>query len=237
MKNLFIICIAILCIITVSGCTGSHNSGDTLGSNDVCINPTTAAAKVSSKNGCEVAEWKETTGGAVLLRGWLNGFETEPAESVPEDGRSYEIELKFGTGEPESCEYRDCGSKCYLRQGGDWFSIKNPSPIPIGYVPDLGVNVWDIVKVEYAHNAEIKEPELSDKDKMSLSEWLCGLKYERREFPEGETHGDSDGGEAYSVTFANGELTYVDNGGSERYLLFNGVWYGVYESGEFPIEI
>lgn len=223
MRKCAIIAAAFLCILTMGGCQRSTGGPNT-----------TATAKVSAKDGCEVAEWKETTGGAVLLREWLNGFETEPAESIPEDGRSYEIELKFGKGEPEYYEYRNCADKCYLRQSDEWFSVKNPSPIPIGYVPDLGVDVWDIVKVEYVHSAEIKELKLSAKDKMSLSEWLCSVKYEHREFPGGETPGDSDGGECYSFTFGSGELSYIVNGQSERFLLCNGEWYGVRDSGELP---
>lgn len=223
-----IIAAALLGIMTMGGCQRSYTTGGP---------DTMASAKVSVQRGCLIDEWNTDTGGAVRLREWLNGFETEPAESVPEaDHRRYEIELTFGRNAPESCIYLDFGDEYCLYRGGEWSSVKNPSPIPIGYVPDLGVDVWDIVKVEYAHNAEIKELELSDKEKMSLSKWLCGLKYERREFPEGETPGDSDGGEAYGITFANGELAYVDNGGSERFLLFNGEWYGVCESGEFPIE-
>lgn len=236
MKNLFTICIAILCIVTVSGCTVSRNSDDTIGNNDVYINPTTAVAKVSFKNGCEVSELDEDTGGAVLLREWLDGFETTLVESVPEDGRRrYAVELTFGWNEPERCEYLDCGDECYLRRGEEWFSVKNPSSIPIGYVSDLGVGVWDIVNVEYAHNAEITQLDLSEEDKRALSEWLCGLKYERREFPEGETPGDSDGGEAYMFTFETGELSYIDNGGSERFLLFGDKWYAVGDFAEIPL--
>lgn len=229
MRRYIITAAAFLCILTMGGCSRGVGYTD--------VNPTTATATVSSKDGCEVSEWKETTGGAVKLREWLNGFETEPVGSVPGDGHSYEIELKFGADAPESYEYRDCAGKCYLRQGSEWFGVKNPSPIPIGYVPDLGVDVWDIIKVEYVHCAEIEESKLSDKDKMSLSEWLCGVKYERRQFPAGETPGDSDGGECYWFTFGNGELSYIVNGPDERFLLCGGEWYGILDGSEFPTEI
>lgn len=229
MRRYIIIAAVFLCILTMDGCSREIGYTD--------VNPTTATTTVSSKEGCEVSDWKETTGGAVLLREWLEGFETEPAGSVPEDGRSYEIELKFGADAPESYEYRDCADKCYLRQGNEWFGVKNPSPIPIGYVPDLDVDVWDIVKVEYVHCAEIEKSELSDMDKMSLSEWLCNVKYERRQFPEGETPGDAEGGEVYIFTFSDGELSYIVNGLSERFLNCGGDWYGVRDSGEFPLKI
>lgn len=229
MKKLFIICMAVLCTMTVSGCQGYHVTGGA---------DTTASAKISVQEGCEVDEREELTSGAVRLREWLNGFETEPVESVPEDGRRrYAIELTFGGNAPKHYEYLDCGDECYLRSGDEWFFVGNPSPIPIGFVSDLGLDVWDIVKVEYFHCAEITELDLSDKEKMTLSERLSGLKYERREFPKGEAPGDSDGGEVYSFTFENGELSYVNNGGSECYLLFGGEWYAVLDPSEFPVEV
>lgn len=229
MKRLLIICIAALGIVTISGCQGYHVTGGS---------DTTASARISVQTGCEVDEREELTGGAVKLREWLNGFETEPVESVPEDGsRRYAIELTFGRNAPNRYEYLDCGDECYLRSGDGWFSVVNPSPIPIGFVSDLGIYVRDIAKVEYFHCAEITELDLSDKEKMTLSEWLGGLKYERREFPGGEAPGDSDGGEVYTFTFENGELSYVNNGGSECYLLFGGEWYAVENPSEFPVEV
>ncbi|MBD5384306.1 MAG: hypothetical protein HDR72_04840 [Ruminococcaceae bacterium] len=229
MKKSIIICIAALCIMMISGCQGYHVTGGP---------DTVASAKVSVQAGCILEEREELTGGAVKLREWLNGFETEPVESVPDDERlRYTIALTFGNNTPERYEYLDCGDECYLCSGDEWFSVENPSPIPVGYAgSDLGIYVWNIVKVEYAHCAEITELDLSDKEKMTLSEWLCGLKYERREFRKGETPGDSDGGEVYSFTFENGELSYVNNGGSECYLLFDGEWYAVLNPSEFPVE-
>lgn len=228
MKKYIVIVSAILCVMSISGCQGNQITGGP---------DTTASAKVSVRTGCEVDEREELTGGAVKLREWLNGFETEPVESVPEDGRrSYAIALTFGRNTPERYEYLDCGEEYFLRSGDEWFSVGNPSPIPIGYAGgDLGIYVWDIVKVEYAHCAEITELDLSDKEKMALSEWLCRLKYERREFPEGEAPGDSEGGEVYMFTFKTGEMSYVDNGGSECYLLFGGEWYAVLDPSDPPL--
>ncbi len=226
MKKAIIICIAVLCIVTVNGCQKPHTTGGP---------DTTATAKIAVQTGCFVNEWDEGTGGAVQLREWLNGFETEPAESVPEDDcLRYEIELTFGRSEPECYVYLDFGDECYLRSGGEWVSVGNPSPIPVGYAGNMAAYVGDIIKVEYLHNAEITELELSEKDKTALSEWLCGLKYERRRFPAGETPGDSDGGEVWAFTFKTGRLSYVDNGESECYLLFDGEWYAVDNPSKMP---
>ncbi|MBD5129567.1 MAG: hypothetical protein HDT43_06550 [Ruminococcaceae bacterium] len=229
MKRLFIICMAIMSVMTVSGCRDNRIPG---GEHDA------ASAKISVQAGCILEEREELTGGAVKLREWLNGFETEPVKSVPDDERlRYTIALTFGMNPTKRYEYLDCGDEYYLCSGNEWFSVENPSPIPVGYAGgDLGVNVWGIVKVEYAHCAEITELDLSDKEKMTLSEWLCGLKYERREFAEGETPGDSEGGEAYSFTFEDGGLSYINNGGNECYLLFEGEWYAVLNPSKFPVD-
>ena len=228
MKKYIIIVSAILCAMSISGCQGDQITGGP---------DTTASAKISVQTGCILEEREELTGGAVKLREWLNGFETEHVKSVPDDERlRYTIALTFGSNTPERYEYLDCGEEYFLRSGDEWFSVKNPSPIPVGYAGgDLGVNVWGIVKVEYAHCAGITELELSDKEMMTVSEWLCGLKYEHREFPEGEAPGDSEGGEVYTFTFKTGEMSYVNNGGNECYLLFGGEWYAVLDPSEPPL--
>ena len=232
MNKYIIIVSALLCILTVSGCSGSPAAKGNDGGN---VNITTATAKITVRDGCEVDEREEQTGGAAALQQWINGFETKPAESVPEGGRLYTIELSFST--PVTHTYLDCGERgCYLDSGDGWAVVKNPSPIPRGFVSDLGIYVWDILNVEHTHCAGTAELELSDKEKMTISEWLGGLKYERRWFPEGETPGDSDGGEVYSFTFGDGELSYINNGGDERYLLFGGEWYSISGGAEFPIK-
>lgn len=225
MKKSIIIVSALLCIMTIGGC--SHTTG---GPN------TTATAKITVIDGCEVDEWNELTGGAVDFRQWIAGFETEPAESVPEDGRSYTIELAFGRNAPITRTYMDCGERgCYISSGDDWLTVKNPSPMPRGYVRELGIYVWDIVKVKHTHCAGTTELELSDEEKTALSEWLGSLKYEYRWFPKGEAPGDCDGGEVYTFTFADCELSYVNNGENERYLHFGGEWYGI-DGDKFPIK-
>lgn len=236
MKKYIVIVSALLCILTLSGCSGSHPvKGDDDSGN---VNITTASVKITVQDGCEVEERNELTGGALKFSEWLNGLETEPAESVPEDGRSYTIELSFGGSAPVTHTYLDCGEQgCYLGSEDGWAAVKNPSPVPIGFVGDFGINIWDILKAEQTNCGGTAELELSDKDKMTLSEWLGGLRYERRWFPEGETPGDSDGGEVYSFTFGDGELSYVNNGENARYLLFGGEWYGISDGAKFPLKV
>lgn len=237
MKIYIIMIAAVMCIMTIGGCSGTYAdkgiSGSTAQGN---VNITTAAAKITVNDGCEVSERSGQTDAALALREWIEGFETEPVASVPEDGRLYTIELTFGGNAPDIYRYLDCGGACYLCRRDEWFSVGNPKPIPVGFVSDLGIDAWDIVKVEYAHNAQTAELELSVEDKTALSEWLGGVEYRHRWFPEGETPGDSDGGEAFTFTFADGELSYINNGASERYLLCGGEWYDINGCKEFPIK-
>lgn len=100
----------------------------------------------------------------------------------------------------------------------------------------LGVDVSDIRKAEYVHCGPIEELELSDTEKAALSEWLGGLKLEHRTYPDGETPGDSDGGEAYLFTFSDGGLSYINNGMDSRFILFEGEWYALIKPEKFPIE-
>ena len=63
-------------------------------------------------------------------------------------------------------------------------------------------------------------------------------KYTLFEYEEGESPGDSDGGEFYSFTFAeedNSEFSYVIFGSEDCYLLIEGRWYLVKNPLEPPI--
>lgn len=230
MKRCVMIVSTLLCILTVGGCSASpYAEGDDRSG----VNITTASAKISEQHGCLVDKWDEETDGAIDFRQWIEGFETEPAESVPEADRTYTIELTFG-GAPVTHTYLDCGRRgCYLNSGDGWLAVKNPSPLPRGGVGEFGIYFWIITKVEHTNGGGTDELELSDKEKMTISNWLSGLKYNRRWFPEGEAPGDLEGGEVYTFTFEDGELSYINNGGGERYLLFGGEWYGI-TGAEFP---
>ena len=229
MKKCIIIVSALLCIMTISGCSAPQSviCGDSS-----MVNITTATARITVQDGCEVGIWEEETDGAIDFRQWIAGFETEPADNIPEDGRLYTIELSFG--EPITHTYFDCGKRgCYLNSGDGWLTVKNPSPLPRGGVGVFGIYFWIIDKIEYTNCGGTEELDLSDEEKLTISNWLSGLKYTRRWFPEGEAPGDTDGGEVYTFTFKDSELSYVSNGGNERYLLFGGEWYGI-TGADFP---
>lgn len=104
-----------------------------------------------------------------------------------------------------------------------------------GSISALGIDASVILGAEYTHNARTEQIPLSDAEKTALSEWLSGLKFEHRSYPDGEAPGDSDGGEAYVFTLSGDELTYVNNGGDERFLLYSGEWYALIDPEELPI--
>lgn len=102
-------------------------------------------------------------------------------------------------------------------------------------VSELGLDVSDIREAEHAHCAQVKQLSLTDEEKTALSEWLGGLTFEHRSYPIGEAPGDSDGGEAYTFELSDGELSYVNNGMDDRFLLYGGDWYALIDPEEFPL--
>ncbi len=76
----------------------------------------------------------------------------------------------------------------------------------------------------------------------SLSEWAAGLKYAHRTFAEGESPGDSDGGECYSFSLTPGEheggypgFSYVINDPEDCWLLIEGYWFSVKNPSDPPL--
>lgn len=104
-----------------------------------------------------------------------------------------------------------------------------------GNISEFGIDVSDIRTLERAYGGGVEVITLSDNDKSALSEWLGGLKFKHRTYPVGETPGDSDGGEAYCFTFSDGELSYINNGMNDRFLLFDSEWYELIDPEGFPI--
>lgn len=234
MKRLIAIISAFLCILTLTACRSDKPSTES--GSPAKGNVTTASVKITLENGGENSVWEEATGGAADIKQWISGFETEPAAEAPEGGLYYTITLKFGIGEPTDCRYADCGEDgCYLFSDGGWLSVKNPSPMPIGYVRELGIDTSELVKAEYSCGAGTSELNLSEDEKEAFSKWIGGIKYEHRWFPKGEAPGDKEGGEAYTLTFSDKTLSYVMDGSSEHYLLFNGEWYGVSNPSSPPL--
>ncbi len=98
----------------------------------------------------------------------------------------------------------------------------------------------DITKVDVEHyvSGEIAQWAVEGAGVDDLRNWFNGLEYTLFEYEEGESPGDSDGGEFYSFTFAeedNSEFSYVINGPEDCYLLIEGRWYLVKNPLEPPI--
>ena len=64
----------------------------------------------------------------------------------------------------------------------------------------------------------------------ALRDWASKLEYELFEFEEGQSPGDSDGGEVYDFVLTEGGypgFSYVINGTEDCYLLIEGYWFSV----------
>ena len=72
----------------------------------------------------------------------------------------------------------------------------------------------------------------------SLRDWATKLEYEILEFEEGQSPGDSDGGEVYDFVFTEGGFpgfSYVINGTDDCYLLIEGYWFSVKNPSNPPV--
>lgn len=75
-------------------------------------------------------------------------------------------------------------------------------------------------------------------DVESLRDWAAKLEYELFEFEEGQSPGDSDGGEVYDFVLTEGGypgFSYVINGTEDCYLLIEGYWFSVKNPSEPPV--
>ena len=75
-------------------------------------------------------------------------------------------------------------------------------------------------------------------DVESLRNWAAKLEYELFEFEEGQSPGDSDGGEIYDFVLTEGGypgFSYVINGTEDCYLLIEGYWFSVKNPSEPPV--
>lgn len=75
-----------------------------------------------------------------------------------------------------------------------------------------------------------------------LSQWAAGLEYRHVEFDEGNTPGDSDGGEVYDFLLTPGAqeggypgFSYVINGPEDCWLLIEGYWFSVKNPSDPPL--
>ena len=72
----------------------------------------------------------------------------------------------------------------------------------------------------------------------ALRDWASKLEYELFEFEEGQSPGDSDGGEVYDFVLTEGGypgFSYVINGTEDCYLLIEGYWFSVKNPSEPPV--
>ena len=89
----------------------------------------------------------------------------------------------------------------------------------------------NIEQVTVSHYLSGEETEWTIKgdDLTKWKSWLEGLSARQKNFKEGNTPGDSNGGEVYSFSINDGEVSvsYVINGSDDCYLLFESEWYAV----------
>jgi hypothetical protein len=71
---------------------------------------------------------------------------------------------------------------------------------------------------------------------LKLVKWLWGLRINRVNFVEGQSPGDGDGGEVYSLDNGYGEVSYVKNGADDCFVLYGGDWYKVQNPSDPPLE-
>ena len=72
----------------------------------------------------------------------------------------------------------------------------------------------------------------------ALRDWASKLEYELFEFEEGQSPGDSDGGEVYDFVLTEGGypgFSYVINGTEDCYLLIEGYWFSVKNPSNPPV--
>lgn len=110
----------------------------------------------------------------------------------------------------------------------------------IGRRPGAAYIPEEVVSVEVSHaHGEMVTWKVTGGELDALRAWVNGLRYHPVVFAEGETPGDADGGENYSFTDTEGNVTdfsYVMNGGDENYLLTEGNWYRVDNPSPPPVE-
>ncbi len=99
----------------------------------------------------------------------------------------------------------------------------------------------DITKVEVMHYIGGQESQwtATGNDVDSLRGWVSAQEYELVEFEEGQSPGDSDGGEVYDFILTESDypgFSYVISGADECYLLIKSHWYSVANPSNPPIE-
>lgn len=94
------------------------------------------------------------------------------------------------------------------------------------------------IKVSHAVSGQIFEATLTGDGIAGLKSWMKDLKLEKKQFEEGNTPGDADGGEMYAFEMTGGkysEFAYIKNGSEDCYLSIGNEWYAVTNPSDPPI--
>lgn len=92
------------------------------------------------------------------------------------------------------------------------------------------IDLTQTAKVDVLHYVSGQEEKWTIDDKADINhllEWFSNLSLELKQFNEGNSPGDSDGGEVYMFASENDEFSYVRNGPNDCYILYNAQWYQV----------
>ena len=132
----------------------------------------------------------------------------------------------------------------YLAQLVDLMVSAGPAPAPGSadrggrpYAPYIGSYV---TKVDVTHilSEQLQEWTVDGEQLDELRAWADGLKYEHKTYADGQSPGDTDGGEIYSFVLTEGDypgFTYVINGPDDCHLVIEGEWFSVSNPSTPPI--
>ena len=132
----------------------------------------------------------------------------------------------------------------FLAQLVDITVSAGPAPAPGSddrggrpYAPYIGSYV---TKVDVTHilSGQLQEWTADGEQVDALREWANGLEYEHRTYADGQSPGDTDGGEVYDFVLTEGDypgFTYVINGPDDCHLIIEGEWFAVNNPTTPPI--
>jgi len=106
------------------------------------------------------------------------------------------------------------------------------------YAPYIGDYVTS-VDVTHILSGQLQKCTIMGEQLVTLRTWANGLNYEHRTYEDGQSPGDTDGGEIYEFVLTEGDypgFTYVINGPNDCYLLIEGEWFVVTNPTNPPIE-
>ena len=104
--------------------------------------------------------------------------------------------------------------------------------------PQIGADV-EKIRITHILSGQLAEWTAQGEAVDALRDWAAGLETEPRTFAEGQTPGDSDGGEVYTFTWTGeepSELSYLIHGEDACYLLEDGTWYEVRNPSDPPVK-